>query len=443
MWVEEITLENIKCFSKVTIRLSESSVKCKWVTLLSENGSGKSTVLQALALALAGPEAASQLMPRPVGWLRDEHLPGKISVRIHKENCDAGQFGEGKIRNVFGYSMHVTGREKLTIGSKSYSEPGIHESPNQVLTWLRQNAFLPKNVGWFAVGYGAFRRLTRAHQVLVPTIDQPSRFANFRTQFFEDEGLATFERWMLYLDYRQSKTKDSSTARRIELAVAAINELLPAGIQYEKIDEDGRILFSVHGKIVPTSLLSDGYRSVLALAGDLVWRLMESFPASENPLHEAGVVLIDELDIHLHPLWQRLIPSWLQDQFPNIQFIVTTHSPMVAAGAGENAKTIKLDADSAVAVGITQSLFAMSVDEILQTEAFGMLSPFSPATQKKIERHLTLATSVKPLSAQESSEYEQLSLFLEQYNPLAITKLPNSLESRIADFLQEKIDAKA
>ena len=443
MWVEEITLENIKCFSKVTIRLSESSAKCKWVTLLSENGSGKSTVLQALALALAGPEAASQLMPRPVGWLRDEHLPGKISVRIHKENCDAGQFGEGKIRNVFGYSMHVTGREKLTIGSKSYSEPGIHESPNQVLTWLRQNAFLPKNVGWFAVGYGAFRRLTRAHQVLVPTIDQPSRFANFRTQFFEDEGLATFERWMLYLDYRQSKTKDSSTARRIELAVAAINELLPAGIQYEKIDEDGRILFSVHGKIVPTSLLSDGYRSVLALAGDLVWRLMESFPDSVNPLHESGVVLIDELDIHLHPLWQRLIPGWLQDQFPNIQFIVTTHSPMVAAGAGEYAKTIKLDADSAISVLITQSLFAMSVDEILQTEAFGMLSPFSPATQKKIDRHTTLATSGKKLSAQESSELKQLSLFLEQYNPLAIIKLPDSLESRIADFLQEKSHEKA
>lgn len=442
MWVEEISLENIKCFEKLTIQFGNINSKHKWATLLSENASGKSTVLQALALLLAGPEAAGQLLPRPIGWLRDENKVGKISARIHKENCDSGQFGEDKIRNVFAYSMHVTGRERLAIGNKSYSEPGIHESPNQILTWLRQNAFLPRNVGWFCVGYGAFRRLTRSHQVIVPTIDTPSRFANFRSQFQEDEGLATFERWMLYLDYRQSKSKDIAASKKVEMAIGAINELLPTGVRYDKIDSDGRILFDVNGQSIPTSLLSDGYRSVLALAGDLVWRLMEAFPESSHPLLESGVVLIDELDIHLHPMWQRHIPEWLQTQFPNIQFIVTTHSPMVAAGAGENAITIKLDGNLARAIPITQSLFAMSVDEILQTEAFGLLSAFSPATQRKIERHTELASSHKNLSGKEAIEYQQLNLFLEEYNPLGIQKLPNSLESRINRFVNSKVDEK-
>nr|MCU0340198.1 ATP-binding protein [Spirosomataceae bacterium] len=70
MWVEDVSLENIKCFDKKTsIRLGGGESPYKWVTLLGENGVGKSTVLQALGLLLAGPEGAQQLLTRPVGWL--------------------------------------------------------------------------------------------------------------------------------------------------------------------------------------------------------------------------------------------------------------------------------------------------------------------------------------------------------------------------------------
>jgi predicted ATP-binding protein involved in virulence len=92
---------------------------------------------------------------------------------------------------------------------------------------------------------------------------------------------------------------------------------------------------------VSTVALSDGFRSIMALAGDLIWRLIEAFPESNNPLLEEGVVLIDELDIHLHPTWQRNIAGLLRRTFPHIQFIMATHSPLVAASAGEDAVTYR------------------------------------------------------------------------------------------------------
>ena len=443
MWIDEVSLENIKCFDKLSLAFSDRGEKHQWITLLSENGSGKSTVLQSIGLLLAGPDAASQLLPRPVGWLKDENRPGRISIRIHKEEGDSGHYGaEKKIRNQFGYSMHVTGRKPTAIGSRKYVEPGIHESSNQISSWLRQNAFAPSANGWFAVGYGAFRRLTRSHQVIVPSLDTPSRYTSFISQFYEEEGLAAFERWMIHLDYKKAKDQDPSIANQMDLAIQAINELLPTGVRYDSIDSDGRILFDIQGSKVPTISMSDGYRSILALAGDLVWRLISAFPESSNPLKESGVCLIDELDIHLHPVWQRNIASWLRTQFPNLQFIVSTHSPMVAAGAGEDALTIKLISNGSKAMQITQSLFAMSVDDILQSEAFGLISAYSPETEKKIQRLAELSTIARKRTREENKELTQLSLFIETHNPLGIHNTPADINEKIEELLKGKMGEK-
>ena len=280
MWIEEISLENIKCFERTSISLKQNKDRAGWITLLSENGGGKTTILQSIALMLAGPEVASQLLPRPTGWLRQEGKPGKISCRLHKDDSDSGVFGVDKVRNAFGYSIHVTGDEPVMIRGKSHSQPGLHESGDKALSWLRQNAFSSQSRGWFAAGYGAFRRLTRRSQVIVPTMQLPSRFTNFSTQFFEDEGLAAFETWLIYLDSREAKGQES---RRKEMSVDAINGLLPHGAKFDSIDVGGRILFDIGGEKVPTFALSDGYRSVLSLAGDLVWRLITSFPDMDEP----------------------------------------------------------------------------------------------------------------------------------------------------------------
>lgn len=438
MWIEEFSLENIRCFEKLSLKFGTKSERYPWVTLLSENGNGKSTLLQSIGLMLAGPEYSAQLLPRPIGWLRNEAQPGKLSVRLHKDACDSGEYGVEKIRTAFGYSMHVTGTEKVSIRNKVYSEPGFHESPDKILSWLRQNAFSSGNYGWFGVGYGAFRRLTRAHQIIVPSLQPQARATNFITQFKEDEGLASFERWMIFLDYQKAKSDDKSSQRMFDIGISAINELLPVGVQFDSITANGMILFEVRGEKVPTISLSDGYRSILALGGDLVWRLITSFPDSDNPLHGYGVVLIDELDIHLHPSWQRQIAGWLRKQFPNIQFIVTTHSPFVAAGAGEDATTYKLTLnDGATSISMAQDLFAMSADDILKSEAFGMLSTFSPETQERLDRYESLYALGAAREKREEAEFRQLSLFVERHNPHAIEAFPEDVESRINSFLEK------
>src|SRR5580704_17535206 len=99
MWIESLDLENIRCFESATLRFMRSGEEPhQWVTFLGENGCGKSTALLALGLLLAGPEGAQSLMPRPMGWLRDESRQGKISARIHQADDDPGQFGNERIR---------------------------------------------------------------------------------------------------------------------------------------------------------------------------------------------------------------------------------------------------------------------------------------------------------------------------------------------------------
>lgn len=82
--------------------------------------------------------------------------------------------------------------------------------------------------------------------------------------------------------------------------------------------------------------LSDGEKCALALVGDLARRMALANPASTDPLLGSGIVLIDEIDLHLHPSWQRRVVSALQDTFPNCQFIVSTHSPQVVSHVKQN-----------------------------------------------------------------------------------------------------------
>jgi predicted ATPase len=436
MWVEELTIENIRCFEKIIIKFKNN----KWVTLLSENGSGKSTALQALALLLAGPEGAQKLAPRPVGWLRDESFPGKMSIRVHQSENDPGKFGTERISRSFGYTFYVTGSKQITIRNKVFSEPVIHESVERRLTWLRQNAYLSKGTGWFAVGYGAFRRLTRRSEIIVPSLEPQARYTNFITQFNEDEPLSAFERWMVYLDYRIVKQNDSEAERLKDLGITAINKLLPDTIKFDSVTSEGRILFNVNGLKVPTLTLSDGYRSILALSGDLVWRLIQAFPDSPDPLKEEGIVLIDELDIHLHPIWQRQIALWLREQFPNMQFIVATHSPLIAAGAGDDALTLRLRIDKdKQSVEVVENISDMNVDRILQSDAFSLVSPYSPQAQQKIDRYDALIKKRQTLTNTEEQELEQLSLFMENARPLGGPPQPGSIEEKIETFLESKL----
>ena len=95
-----------------------------------------------------------------------------------------------------------------------------------------------------------------------------------------------------------------------------------------KIDKDGMSL--------NVSQMSDGEKCTMALLGDLARRLALANPKRQNPLLGEGIVLIDEVELHMHPSWQRKVLRKLRETFPNIQFIITTHSPIVLSEVDEN-----------------------------------------------------------------------------------------------------------
>jgi energy-coupling factor transporter ATP-binding protein EcfA2 len=453
MWVESIILNNIKCFQQQEIRFTRNPNvphhKAKpyhWITLLGENGVGKSTILQSLALLLAGPEAAKELLPRPAGWVRDPKDLGKLTACLHQEDIDTGIFGADRRRQTFSYSYFVTGSIAVEVGTTKdrqiYTEPALVEESTKILSWLRATAFASGSQGWFAVGYGAFRRLTRLSQVIIPSLDQPKRSSNFFTQFNEDTSLSSFERWMVYLDYRLAKNSNDIEAQKMKkVGEEAIIKLLPGEIKFAGVTTEGLIEFLVDNQKVPTISLSDGFRSVIALAGDLIWRLLQAFPALDDPTQASGVVLIDELDIHLHPSWQREIAGWLQQVFPNLQFFVATHSPLVAAGAGQDALTLRLDMiDGQLRIEKIPDIdLAADVDRTLRSPAFGLPSTYSPPTEKKIQRYHLLKQKNGGLVEEEKQEYEQLQLFMKEVQPFGDLPSPDSLEARIDALLEERL----
>jgi energy-coupling factor transporter ATP-binding protein EcfA2 len=457
MWLKSVKLENIKCFENIDLVFtpnpgSRSKARpYRWITLLGENGVGKSTVLQAIGLLLAGPEAAKELLPRPTGWVRDPSKPGKLTARIHKDPDDAGIYGgKERIRKNFSYAYYVTGGQSVQVPLKgrkrqkeeTYTEPVLVEESSNLLSWLRVNAFASGNPGWFAAGYGPFRRLTRTSQILIPSLDTPTRASNFITQFNEDRALNTFERWMVYLEFRRAKDPNDQEAQKMwSVGEQTITALLPGDVQIDQVTKTGLINFLIDGQIVPTINLSDGYRSVISLVGDLIWRLLLTFPNMDDPTQASGIVLIDELDIHLHPTWQRFIADWLQNVFPRLQFIVATHSPFVAIGAGEGALTLRFvkDGDGAFAVQQVDDISAYDADRVLKSPAFNLVSTYSPQIQKKIERYHQLRLRLPGLDSEEKVLLEELTHLMQKIQFLNERPEPGSLLDRIDRFLEENL----
>lgn len=139
-------------------------------------------------------------------------------------------------------------------------------------------------------------------------------------------GLAEFAAWM-----RTRKVlagERAAQGRVLQVLDATVKRLLPGYGNLRPDEEDRALLIDRGGTTIPVRRLSDGERGVLALVLDLARRLSQANPDLDDPTSDAGgVVLIDELELHLHPAWQRRIMTNLTAAFPRCQFIATTHSP--------------------------------------------------------------------------------------------------------------------
>ena len=217
----------------------------------------------------------------------------------------------------------INGNGKVTISGKV--------TPDNAL-WGKNS-----NSGWFFAAYGPFRRLRGGVEVFAHLISSRPRLGACLTAFRDDVALTQLTAWLkdLALDAPR-KPKAKST---LESIIKFINEskLLPSeAILLDDIDSDGIKLKDANGVSVSLYDMSDGYRSVLSVTVDIIRFIIETYGADtvfhnngQKTIDLPGVVLIDEIDAHLHPTWQTRIGQWFTVYFPNIQFIVTTHSPLI------------------------------------------------------------------------------------------------------------------
>jgi len=235
--------------------------------------------------------------------------------------------------------------------------------------------------GWFTAGYRPWRGGRR----FVDDSGQAGSYAGrapkeerFASMFDDYSAMTPIRGWLSDLDYRQLKetgTEKAKAKAALRHAVRAIEAIFPnRNIRFVEVTPLKDVIFEEHGIPVSIGMLSDGYRSAISWIGDLVRRLLEAFPNMADPLEAHGVVLIDEIDLHLHPSWQRTIVDQIRRVFPNLQFIVTTHSPFIAQEMTEKDKLIvlKREGDHVTASEDKGFVQGWRVDQILTSYLFGL-----------------------------------------------------------------------
>ena len=311
MFLQKLVLENVRSIEQIEISfLNDARSIRQWTFILGENGCGKSTILRAIALLLAGSQALPELLGNPDSWIRN----GKDECLIHADLVNqAGQVRTVDLRLKRGQFLKETfehNRETLNVLDEALS----HTARN-----------------YLVIGYGVSRRLSNDKSLsgLGNNNFRNPRAGSVATLFQPDATLNSLEQWAMDLDYQTS-------GKGIKLVQSTLNDFLP-GIKFERIDKENRqLLFKTADGIVPLSYLSDGFQNVVAWCGDLIYRVMQVFKDHKKPFAARGLLLIDEIDLHLHPLWQRKLVDFLTKKLPNFQIVTTTHSAITVHQAGEN-----------------------------------------------------------------------------------------------------------
>jgi hypothetical protein len=211
---------------------------------------------------------------------------------------------------------------------------------------------------------------------------------------------------LLRADYAANTTTDARAATRRDKIRAALIGLLPDvnDIRVAGLDEETprpRIDVQTPYGWVAMRALSLGYRSMIAWVVDLASRMFEAYPDSADPLTEPAIALVDEIDLHLHPRWQREITSHLDRLFPNVQFIVTAHSPLVVQGAGvTNVAVLRRAGDHVEILNDPEEVRGWRVDQILTSDLFGLRSARPIDVEALLERQQELVLLDAPTDSQ-------------------------------------------
>ncbi|GEM_PF-374166 len=446
MYLKKIIIKNIKCFAHLELNFADSQDNVQtWTTIFGKNSLGKSTLLQAMGIVLAGPSAMRELLPVTEGWVRVGEPYGEIIAKLQESEQDGHSSpGRPKKGKLYQARYIITGNDPKKLPE---SLPEKYE--NTVILWsgdskgkekeflsremnaLRLTAYAEQKKGWLACGYGPFRRLSGEGSEASRILSAERISARFVTLFREDAALTNTLDWLMRL-HNTAREGNKTNERALEqVKQAFVKNLFPDSVDLYVSASEVKLSVGANNPILLQNL-SDGYRSMLALCLDLLRWLIKAFPDADKPMECPGVVLIDELDAHLHPEWQRRIGLWLRQKFPKIQFITVTHSPFLAQVAEVDEKGFLLDGTThqqmsgnivleQTEMGVQarpseESTQDLRVDQILQSPLFGLETLYSAKTQEKLDKHQALyqkQQSGQPLSDKENQEYQQLGIWRE------------------------------
>lgn len=278
--------------------------------------------------------------------------------------------------------------------------------------------------GWFCASYGPFRRFTGGDQELEKLYISQPRLARHLSVFGEAVALTEALSWLQSLKFKQ--LEGNSEGDLLSPIVAFVNQpgFLPHEVRLRDVTSKGVDFIDANGFKVPVQELSDGYRSVLSMTFELVRQMALAygvaglFSVDNTQVIPAGVVIVDEIDAHLHPSWQRTIGVWFRKHFPNVQFIVSTHSPLIcqAAEVGSVFRLPQPGADPSddrgeMVTGLAlKRLLYGNVLDAYGTGVFGEGVTRSDSGQEKLERLAELNTQelIRSLSDDEKQAQAEL-----------------------------------
>ncbi|MCW3052175.1 MAG: ATP-binding protein [Chthonomonadales bacterium] len=352
--------------------------------LLGDNGAGKTTLLKAIAIAALGPAVIAASLPI---YRLIRRAPGEDAKALaHTEAVIAAGFTVHEQDKTPEDSALPTLESHMTI-----TRMGDVELPHWTVLDTKPWEPIYSNASdaFFFVGYGVTRRV-ETKELVDPGARQASslvRAQRIRSLFEEAYSLIPFPVWLPNLE--------TTNPGRFTQVRHLIDHLLNGtGYTFTGGREDGEYLFLHEGLKVPFPALSDGYRAYLGWIGDLLYHVCYTCPPGKKLVENRGMVMVDEIDLHLHPKWQMTVLPALSRALPNVQFIVTSHSPLVV-GSLEWMNILVMTPgpnQSSNAERIEEAVHGLDADQVLLTDFFGLETTRAPGKKRKL-KELSLAAS--------------------------------------------------
>jgi energy-coupling factor transporter ATP-binding protein EcfA2 len=427
-----LSLENVRSFGeKQTISFAQPDGRpAQWTIILGDNGVGKTTVLKALAGVRPSLLRAFKFKEQTayLSWLFS--FSSNVAVEIPgRYNSDGGSINAG-----------IEYRVKLTDKAESLSQLTATDIEFVFGTDKRRkkgygpgggSIYREEHLGLVCYGYGASRAIGNS------TLSETPETTDTCVSLFNDRAdLLNPEEWFLQMDYSSLK-QDKQAAKSLEQVRQVLLQVLPDVLDIRiaaKVRQQYLELETPYGWVRLRDM-SLGYQTLVVWLTDFASKLFIRYPESENPLEEPAIVLIDEIDLHLHPEWQRKLIGFLSGIFKNTQFIATAHSPLVvqAAGdAGANVVLLRREGDQTVVVKDLPDVRRWRIEQILSSELFEDTSPLSPQTEADLKLRNELLLKKRP-TAKDKAELERLNaLFGDQ--PVGTTRPERRAEDLLAQL---------